>query len=450
MTPFEPDGVYAGIPYRVLPDNSIEAMLPGGLVKFKDMRHLLASAGDGRANVDAGRPAPSNDLLPGTGEAPVPLPVQPPDYYSVLLETINRTKQNSAQLRALVYERARFNLKRDILFGHSTLGLADLVEKVNEFEMAVARIEANAVDEPPAPVYRQRLESAGVSAEDSSSKVVQILPPRPLASLYAGLASLQALETFWRERRPKDVWPYHIEPNQVIRFTLAAVIAIGIVAAAAALWHFRTSGPLEAANKPPQVSDSATKRAPSEEKPVAADVTPPAPPFPLPTSFGIYLLSGDKLVELQPLPTNVPDRRVAVSAPINKPSTTVIADDKPAFILFRRDLQNNAPQTVSLRVIARVTRATKIVNRKATSVNVEGSWRIRNISHVLKVSPVPGQREMVMARVEDESLPAGRYALVLNQTGYDFTVDGPTKSRDFCLEEFEAASGSMLNECRDP
>ena len=44
MTPFEPDGVYNSIPYRVLPDCSIEAMMPGGLVKFKDMDQLVATS----------------------------------------------------------------------------------------------------------------------------------------------------------------------------------------------------------------------------------------------------------------------------------------------------------------------------------------------------------------------------------------------------------------------
>lgn len=38
---FEPDGVYAGIPYRVLSNGSIEAMLHGRIVKFKSMDQLL-------------------------------------------------------------------------------------------------------------------------------------------------------------------------------------------------------------------------------------------------------------------------------------------------------------------------------------------------------------------------------------------------------------------------
>ena len=77
----------------------------------------------------------------------VPAPAAPLDYYSILLEAIERAKQNPAQLRTLVYERALFNLKRDVLFGHSSMGLADVVRQIHEFEFAVARIEVNATDE---------------------------------------------------------------------------------------------------------------------------------------------------------------------------------------------------------------------------------------------------------------------------------------------------------------
>ena len=174
-------------------------------------------------------------------------------------------------------------------------------------------------------------------------------------------------------------------------------------------------------------------------------------PFPVPTSYGIYALGNNKLTELHPLPIGIPDARIALSAEIKQPSTTEITDNNPAFILFRRDLLNNAPQTVSLRVVARVVRETKIVNAKATVTPIDGTWRIRNVSRELKVSPVPGQPEMVIARTADNApLDAGRYALVLNRVGYDFSIAGPEKSLEFCLEGFETSSGTIFNPCRAP
>ena len=55
MTPFEPEGVYSSIPYRVLPDSSIEAMMPGGLVKFKNMDLFLAASGSGLTGTNVER-----------------------------------------------------------------------------------------------------------------------------------------------------------------------------------------------------------------------------------------------------------------------------------------------------------------------------------------------------------------------------------------------------------
>jgi hypothetical protein len=41
---FSADGVYAGYPYRVLHDGSVEAAMPTGLVHFKGMDHFVAAA----------------------------------------------------------------------------------------------------------------------------------------------------------------------------------------------------------------------------------------------------------------------------------------------------------------------------------------------------------------------------------------------------------------------
>ena len=86
-------------------------------------------------------------------------------------------------------------------------------------------------------------------------------------------------------------------------------------------------------------------------------------------------MHNNTLTELEPLPINVPDPRVALSAEITKSDAFEMADAKPAFILFRRDLLNNAPQKVTLRVVARMVRETKVVDGKAKVTDVEGSWR---------------------------------------------------------------------------
>ena len=155
-TPFKSDNVYAGIPYRVLKDASVEALMPnGGVVNFKTVEQFLAAAGDTPKKFDV-HPIKTSDAG-GQSRQTLPASTKPLDYYSLLLDTIKKTENNSAQLRQLVYERMRFNFKRDLLFGHSTLGLADIVRHVNDFELAVAQIEANATGEPPDAKIEPRL-----------------------------------------------------------------------------------------------------------------------------------------------------------------------------------------------------------------------------------------------------------------------------------------------------
>jgi hypothetical protein len=43
--PFEPDGVLAGIPYRVAQDGSIEAVMQGATVKFRDFDKFMGMVG---------------------------------------------------------------------------------------------------------------------------------------------------------------------------------------------------------------------------------------------------------------------------------------------------------------------------------------------------------------------------------------------------------------------
>ena len=97
--------------------------------------------------------------------------------------------------------------------------------------------------------------------------------------------------------------------------------------------------------------------------------SPPEPllPFPLPKTYGVYAGSVGQLIELTQLPLKVPDARIPVSAEITNPSQAVAPNGKLSFVVFRRDLVNNAPQTVSVRVVARVAREMKFVAGKAVT-----------------------------------------------------------------------------------
>jgi hypothetical protein len=45
QVPFEPDEVHAGIPYRLSPDGSVEAVMQGARVRFADYKKFSASTG---------------------------------------------------------------------------------------------------------------------------------------------------------------------------------------------------------------------------------------------------------------------------------------------------------------------------------------------------------------------------------------------------------------------
>ena len=471
IAPFEPDGVYAGIPYRVLPNCSIEAMMPGGLVRFKTLDQLLAAAECIRSSsVHAGANAQSANL---------PAPRNSRDYYSLLTQAIKSTERNSAQLRALVYERARFNLKRDLLFGHSSLGVTDLVRQISDFELAIARIEANAIEGPgkasapkethPAvdpdeieiadddqrhfdsqeePIERQEEPTQLDTFTPTSHNTVQVLAPQQFTRRYDADQFHQS-EHFPYDRRVNEFLPYKRYANLLVAILLLGVALIGTLIFTSMLWLSpRVPHQVIAAKPPPEKITPNIEPGVVRPAPAPKDI-PPKVAFPLPTSFGIYALNDDKLTELHSLKISVPDPRVSLSAEITNPSATEISGNKPAFILFQRSFRDNAPQKVTLRIIARTARETKIVDGKANVTKIEGSWRIRNISYDLKVSPIAGKPEMLIARLDKSvSLTPGRYALVLNRAGYDFTIAGPVKSPQFCLEGFETRNGTVYNQCR--
>jgi hypothetical protein len=68
------------------------------------------------------------------------------------------------------------------------------------------------------------------------------------------------------------------------------------------------------------------------------------------------------------------------------------------------------------------------------------------------VAPVPDNPEMILIRPEHAEFifPAGRYALVLKNVAYDFTLDGPIVDAAHCLERTDALNSPIYTECRIP
>jgi hypothetical protein len=173
--------------------------------------------------------------------------------------------------------------------------------------------------------------------------------------------------------------------------------------------------------------------------------------FPLPDDYGAYALADGKLTELSVLPMRVPDARVAISPAITTPSHAHLSTAKLSFVIYRRDFANSVPERANIRVIAQVVRAlTFAAKGKATTTNIDDTWVVRSNSYEMKVAPVRDNPEMVLVRPKDANviLPAGRYALVLNNVAYDFTIDGPLTDAAHCLERSDTLTSPVYSECR--
>ena len=207
----------------------------------------------------------------------------------------------------------------------------------------------------------------------------------------------------------------------------------------------KPSGQQEQASEPPDSPGSIAVAPP------ASALAPRRPDFPLPSFYGIYAVNHGDLYELEALPGRVPNQRIFMSAVMSKPSRTLIPDGRIAFMAFRRDLATNAPERASVRVIARVARAMSFTRAgKAATPALEDLWAIRNISYDFKVSPLSDHPEMLVIQPNDPDLilVPGRYGMVINDTGYDFTVAGKITDATQCLERIEAENGTFYSECR--
>jgi hypothetical protein len=393
----------------------------------------------------------------------------PQEYYSVLARSIAAAGQDHSQLRGVVYQLARIELKTELSRRHE----AEMKAQISALENAIKQIETDVVEDPalltftPGRVVNQepeeRLHDVPPAGRQGSRAVIrpEVLPPidakRPFEAEYSwprpalaerggGLAARQPdhqiRATFW--------WNI-----QVVAATLLGVAIYAVGETRGDLLGLVTGRGAETSISRVAADDHSGQR-------VAALLATPAnmpngrtnqtiAGAPLPTSYGVYAIDRGKLSDLATLPIKVPDSRVAISAPIATPSPTTLPDGKVQFVAYRRDFKNNAPDRVTVRVVARVMRTLSFdAKGKANTANVEGSWAVRSKSYQMRVAPMGDNPEMIVVEPEnpDFLFPAGRYAMVLQGTAYDFNVAGPITDTSQCLERTDALDVPVYSECR--
>lgn len=429
-----------------------------------------------------------------TGDPPrsVPASAAPSAYQATLLRIIESTTNDPAQLRRLVYELARLNLKRETWQANPTFTPAEVRECLLALETAIGRVESDFARAELTDLAFPRLSSDPAQLVDHGTREEPTRPqPLPIASDYARDAPTAAPDRSTSEPaategvvpapvRPRSRWSPSPDPPLAPRADLPVVRVErpraevdypardnpGMVRLRRRVWLWFITWPfvqlagsivlsvalfLALSGRLGHQEVQTRPVAATQSRSATADEAASGEPsgLPLPTSYGVYAVSNGVLSELETLPIRAPDPRIMLSAEITKPSTTLLPDGKVAFVVFRRDLVNSAPQKATVRVVARVARAMTFDSGKAAGTDVQGAWRIRSNSYEFNVAPVNESREMVAIRPEtaDFALPAGRYALVLNGVAYDFTVDGPVTDAAQCLESVAAVTGTVYTEC---
>jgi hypothetical protein len=441
--------------------------------------------------VMSNRPLPA--VRQGTGD----------DYYSVLARVIAVLTQDHEQLRAMVYELARQKLREELTQQIESVGRWGM--QIRSLEAAIVRFESDCVKaaiskEPPhlqagqvvpgaeaEPEYHSQRLTTGLVRRWSAPSAISVLeyePPiryRYLTGVPLGARSQSYPQALPRPvevmpaGRKKVLWRGLFSTLQLV-FAAAIGVALytfadnrfselfqlqrwktGITSATnnEAAAHARVSE-LQRATAMARGAGSGTTSGHADKStgpPSNRMLTLSRPDFPMPNSYGAYAVVDGKLIDMDIFPIKVPDARVAISGMFSQPSEVRIPAGPLQFVIFRRDLTNNAPDHVELRIVARVERAlTFSPGGKAVVANVKDGWIVRGDSYQLKVSPVPESSEMIVLRSDNPQtiLPSGRYALVVKNIAYDLTIDGNSSDGAHCLERTEALGAPVYTVCRKP
>jgi hypothetical protein len=398
------------------------------------------------------------------------------DYYSVLARMIAATMRDENQLRKMVYELARQKLRRQLYLQYQHLRRPEMEDQLIQLEAAIAKIESDAAEEVPLLSLPQRgamnggddeapgtelvLHQSSIQATVLNANLVEVLGPAmpvPLQLHRVDAAQpLPPLAQFDPGYGPAAQSVQQPQPRlwfktQVVAAVLFGIAIFGAVDHRADIAALLGLKPV-ASTVPQPAAATAGDQAAAVPPRLMALARNPDPGFPVPSSYGVYALDAGKLTELEPLPIRVPDPRVAISGVITAPSPTTLPNGRVQFVVFRRNLMNDAPDHVTIRVVAQVMHALSFAGGKATKTSVDGAWAVRNNSYEMKVAPVEGNPEMIVIRPQNDgfSLPAGRYALALKSTAYDFTVSGAVTDPAHCLERTDALDTQVYSECRQP
>ena len=401
------------------------------------------------------------------------------DYYTVLTRMVEAVNEDNFLQRAMIYELARLKLRREICQNFKNVGWSGIYDQLRALDAAIDQFEANSANNvnrlelssqaERTHVGRPSNDRQGSGGESATALIVNRHDAPLQASSFAQSAIAEEQILSLPALPARDVHSATARAAQHLRRALwstfqlmvAAVLGVALYAAfqshiaflgsGTTLWTEETA---KNANASTNLLRAGTKNSLIGEASSQSEtnVRPATPQMLVPSTYGVYAVSDGKLIDLDLLPIRVPNSRIAISSTIAAPSRVHLPVGQLQFVVFRRDLVNNMPDRVELRVVARVVRALTFGSAgKPTITDVTGSWVVRSNSYQMRAAPVDDHPEMVLLRNEHPELvfAAGRYALVLKNLAYDFTLDGPLTNSAHCLERTDALPSPIYTECRD-
>jgi hypothetical protein len=380
-------------------------------------------------------PMTSGDLISNDHDRPGP-PSLEVGFALVIARMIDSVKDNPEDLRQAIYDLARYKLREQ-------LPHADAVETERTqqaLEAAIRGVEAFSGQHVRilAPALQSPLNGPGtISTADQLSP--ELIPQ-------FGRRSRLRVGLKWNasgSKHAQSPWPHLRRTAAMIAILVATLVAVQQRERLLSLAHNLTKVEWKTANEERSSQSQVTNN--------SVPAPPAAKPAPLrPTDYGVYAISNDALVELNLLPGRPPDIRVAVSAALTMPSRTILRNGHPKFIIFRRDLASSVADRAEVRTMAKIARefSVDLVNKKP----VDDTWVIRNISFPFRMSPLNDNPEMYELHSEDPALDLtpGRYALVLKNQAYDFSVEGEAVDPKQCIERIVGSNGTFYSDCKRP
>ncbi len=367
------------------------------------------------------------------------------EFALVLSRMINSITEDPEQLRASLYELARHKLEEQV----ATETPEEQGRILNSLEVAIKGVET----------HYNRMALRALEPPDGRSRFGLLGFAGPRRKQAEINRADEADHHGWRPFKPhlpeglSRSWEFMAPWRYLTVLALVAVIGAALIGLAV-YQRANLASVLKLKGGSAAVA-SKTVLTPAQlpVEQAALKQAEPAPDPLVPTSFGVYAISDGKLFALQMLPGRAPSPRVAISAAISAPPKTVLPDAQIKFVVFRRDSVVNALSHAEVRVIARIASEMKFDPAgKALITKSENTWVIRNVSYPYRTGPYKGQPDMyeVVGAEADKPLSPGRYALILKDEAYDFSITGQITDSKQCLESVGAANGTFYAECKKP